>query len=175
MVAHGPLAANPILWAKATLRRYRLPDQLRARILFGIAPGGACHAGPVASPGGLLLHRFTLTHADMGGFISVALSVGLPRPGVTRHHCFVESGLSSGKSPRPSSHPRVLCAYLDGGLRSTEIYWLALLQSRNRPRPVVLRPWGENAGERPAAAFLGGHQGHIQSDQGFIKHRRIHA
>lgn len=50
MVAHGPLAANPILWAKATLRRYRLPDQLRARILFGIAPGGACHAGPVASP-----------------------------------------------------------------------------------------------------------------------------
>ena len=49
MVAHGPLAANPILWAKATLRRYRLPDQLRARILFGIAPGGACHAGPVAS------------------------------------------------------------------------------------------------------------------------------
>jgi TPP-dependent pyruvate/acetoin dehydrogenase alpha subunit len=35
------------LWAKATLRRYRLPDQLRARILFGIAPGGACHAGPV--------------------------------------------------------------------------------------------------------------------------------
>ena len=50
MVAHGPLAANPILWAKAALRRYRLPDQLRARILFGIAPGGACHAGPVASP-----------------------------------------------------------------------------------------------------------------------------
>jgi len=50
MVAHGPLAANPILWAKATLRRYRLPDQLRAWILFGIAPGGACHAGPVASP-----------------------------------------------------------------------------------------------------------------------------
>ena len=40
-------------------------------------------------PGGLLLHRFTLTHADMGGFISVALSVGLPCPGVTRHHCFV--------------------------------------------------------------------------------------
>jgi len=39
-------------------------------------PCGSC----CQSPGGLLLHRFTLTHADMGGFISVALSVGLPRP-----------------------------------------------------------------------------------------------
>lgn len=35
-----------------------------------------------------------------GGFISVALSVGLPRPGVTRHRSFLESGLSS-TSPLP--------------------------------------------------------------------------
>lgn len=30
-----------------------------------------------------------------GGLFSVALSLGLPPPGVTRHRCFVESGLSS--------------------------------------------------------------------------------
>ena len=35
------------------------------------------------------------TQTRRGGFISVALSVGLPRPGVTRHRCFLESGLSS--------------------------------------------------------------------------------
>ncbi len=28
----------------------RLPDQPRARPLFGVAPGGACRAGPVTSP-----------------------------------------------------------------------------------------------------------------------------
>lgn len=44
-----------------------------------------------------------------GGLFSVALSLGLPRPGVTRHRCFVESGLSSDggfiNHQRPSSHP----------------------------------------------------------------------
>jgi hypothetical protein len=50
--------------------------------------------------GGLLLHRFTLTlrlrkHRREGGLFSVALSVGLPRPGVTRHRFLLESGLSS--------------------------------------------------------------------------------
>tara|TARA_B110000879_G_scaffold189924_1_gene253818 strand:- start:164 stop:367 length:204 start_codon:yes stop_codon:yes gene_type:complete len=30
-----------------------------------------------------------------GGLFSVALSVGLPRPGVTRHRFLLESGLSS--------------------------------------------------------------------------------
>jgi hypothetical protein len=35
------------------------------------------------------------TFGATGGFISVALSVGLPRPGVTRHRSFLESGLSS--------------------------------------------------------------------------------
>ena len=43
-----------------------------------------------------------------GGMFSVALSVGLPRPGVTRHRCFLESGLSSTPlpGPRSSSLPR---------------------------------------------------------------------
>ena len=58
--------------------------------------------------GGLLPHRFTLTRADAGGFISVALSLGLPRPGVTRHRRLMESGLSSRglRPPRSSGPPR---------------------------------------------------------------------
>ncbi len=50
-----------------------------------------------------------------GGIISVALSVGLPRPGVTRHRYFVESGLSSRLLPRPSGSPRVACLRLQSG------------------------------------------------------------
>jgi len=87
-------------------------DQPRAGVLFGIAPGGACHAAAVASgavgfyptvsplPAYPQRRTYGLT---TGGFISVALSVGLPRPGVTRHRCLVESGLSSGRLPR--GHP----------------------------------------------------------------------
>jgi hypothetical protein len=53
--------------------------------------------------GGLLPHRFTLTPDQVrGGLFSVALSVGLPRPGVTRHRYFMESGLSSRRSGCPA-------------------------------------------------------------------------
>jgi len=48
-VAATPLAANPDFWTEAALWRY--PERsAHAKSLFGIAPGGACHAGPVASP-----------------------------------------------------------------------------------------------------------------------------
>jgi len=47
--------------------------------------------------GGLLPHRFTLTLPWKGGLFSVALSLGLPPPGVTRHRYFRESGLSSNR------------------------------------------------------------------------------
>lgn len=43
---------------------------------------------------------------NRGGLFSVALSVRLPCPGVTRHHCFRESGLSSPLQGRPSGPPR---------------------------------------------------------------------
>jgi len=50
-ITPAPLAANPNLRAKVALRRYRPEgDRTRARFLFGIAPGGACLAGPVARP-----------------------------------------------------------------------------------------------------------------------------
>ena len=61
-------------WAEVPLRRSPTALRLnvgpfRARPLFGIAPGGACRAVPVArSASGLLPHRFTLTlHAGRSG------------------------------------------------------------------------------------------------------------
>ncbi len=60
--------------------------------------------------GALLPHPFTLAGrilARTGGLLSVALSLGSPPPGVTRHRVSVEPGLSS---PGPSSeggHPAI--------------------------------------------------------------------
>lgn len=46
-------------------------------------------------PGALLPHPFTLTNPKAGGLLSVALSLGSPPPGVTRHRVSKEPGLSS--------------------------------------------------------------------------------
>ncbi len=52
--------------------------------LLGLAPGEVCIADWVTPiTGGLLHHRFTLTLT--GGLLSVALSLELPRVGVTHH------------------------------------------------------------------------------------------
>ena len=56
--------------------------------LFGLAPGGVCRAvRRCPRRGALLPHRFTLTApcGPFGGLLSVALSVGSRRPGVTWH------------------------------------------------------------------------------------------
>ena len=56
--------------------------------------------------GGLLHHRFTLTvPCGVGGLLSVALSIGSRRLGITQHPCPVESGLSSRIAPggRPAN------------------------------------------------------------------------
>ena len=81
----------------------RDPGPARARPLFGIAPGGACLAVPVArsavgsyptvSPSPRITSQANPQHR--GSLFSVALSLGLPRPGITRHPVFMEPGLSS--------------------------------------------------------------------------------
>ena len=92
----GPAAVSPPPEEEA--------DRPRARFLFGIAPGGACHAGPVARPPVRSYRTVSpLPPKTGGGLFSVALSLGSPPPGVTRHHSPVESGLSSG--PKPRGHP----------------------------------------------------------------------
>ncbi len=54
------------------------------RPLSDLAPGEVYRADPVTrTPGGLLHHRFTLTDVAAGGLLSVALSRGLLRVGVT--------------------------------------------------------------------------------------------
>ena len=55
--------------------------------------------------GALLPHRFTLAARSVfprqaGGVLSVALSLGSPPPGVTRHRTSVEPGLSSPRQRR---------------------------------------------------------------------------
>ena len=79
-----------------------------ASSLFGLAPGGACHAASVA--GDAVRSYRTLSPLPcaeaQGGLLSVALSLGSPPAGVTRRLFAVEPGLSSiplaGNSDRPA-------------------------------------------------------------------------
>src|SRR5579862_335731 len=77
----------------------------RASLLFGFAPGGACHAADVAaravrsyrtlSP---LPSRLMPCGPRSGGLLSVALSLGSPPPDVIRRRIRMEPGLSSAFS-----------------------------------------------------------------------------
>ncbi len=70
-------------------------------LLLGLAPGGVFPAAAVA--GGAVRSYRTVSPLPpvrprperSGGVLSVALSLGLPPPGVTRHRASVEPGLSS--------------------------------------------------------------------------------
>jgi hypothetical protein len=70
-----------------------------ARSLFGLAPGGACHAGPVAGPAVRSYRTLSplpsRASARAGGLLSVALSLGSPPAGVARRLVAMEPGLSS--------------------------------------------------------------------------------
>src|SRR5262245_50892848 len=76
--------------------------------LFGLAPGGVWRAAPVTRDAGALLpHRFTLASSarerQIGGLLSVPLSVGSLPLGVTQHPCPAEFGLSSDRPEGPSA------------------------------------------------------------------------
>jgi len=100
--------------------RYRRTDHDRARPLFGIAPGGACHAGPVARPAvGFYPTVSPLpVHARAVSF-SVALSLGLPQPGVTRHRCLPGARTFLGALPRGRPALRANPGYGVAARRST--------------------------------------------------------
>ena len=77
-----PLETPPLAYARAG----------SPTSLFGLAPGGVCRATECCHRRGALLpHPFTLTvsrgvtHENLGGLLSVALSVGSRPPGVTWH------------------------------------------------------------------------------------------
>ena len=77
--------------------------------LFGFAPGGVYLAADVAAGAVRSYHTLSplpaVAKAAAGGFLSVALSLGSPPPGVTRHRVSVEPGLSS--LHKKSGHPTV--------------------------------------------------------------------
>src|SRR5690349_8159875 len=97
MDGHSSGAHVAMRFARPTRMAARKPPGLApVPSLFGLAPGGVyqrrvrCRAR-----GALLPHRFTLATSVDGGLFSVALSLGLPPPGVTRHRLSMEPGLSS--------------------------------------------------------------------------------
>src|SRR6516165_12170059 len=99
-------------------------------LLLGLAPGGVFPAAAVA--GGAVRSYRTVSplpparHAGRaGGVLSVALSLGSPPPGVTRHRTSVEPGLSSPRAPAKSGHPTVW---------QQEIWAAAVALSKPRPR-----------------------------------------
>ena len=74
--------------------------EMRRVSLHGLAPDGVYPAQPVASLAVRSYRTFsplpvTPLKREAGGLFSVALSLGLPPPGVTRHPDPVEPGLSS--------------------------------------------------------------------------------
>lgn len=96
-----------------------------------------------------------------GGLISVALSLGLPRPGVTRHRCLVESGLSSpqgsSKGARPSGSPREIWIKWKvalGQRQSVARDWTPCADRPNQGAQVSPQTKAEIAGERRATPRL---------------------
>ena len=87
-------------------RKRALPANRRAVPIWSCSRWGLPCRFRCRSRGALLPHRFTLTRTKPGGLFSVALSLGSPPPGVTRHRVSVEPGLSSPtrRRRRPSGH-----------------------------------------------------------------------
>ena len=83
------------------------PVARHAVLLSGLAPGGVCRAAAVT--GRAVRSYRTVSplprqaRSARGGLFSVALSLGSPPPGVTRHRLSVEPGLSSHHRGKPAA------------------------------------------------------------------------
>jgi hypothetical protein len=74
--------------------------------LFDFAPGGVCHASDVATTAVRSCRTLSpLPGRSRGGMLSVALSLELPQPGVTRHRSSLEPGLSSPATIKQQQRP----------------------------------------------------------------------
>ena len=80
-----------------------------ARFLFGLAPGGACHAVYVTANAVRSYRTFSPfpDRCRKGSLFSVALSLRSPSPDVIRHHYLLEPGLSSPPPKQQSGHPAI--------------------------------------------------------------------
>ncbi len=115
------------LGATSPLRSSNLPGDTAGRgivSLFGLAPGGVCRAGLLPDSRCALTAPFQPCHARLstpfGGLLSVALSVGSRRPGVTWHRA-----LWSPDFPRHPHAPRCM--------------WMTRLPGRLRRRHCRMR------------------------------------
>ena len=92
-----PQATNP---DRSACKRACRTIPRSTRSLFGLAPGGACRARPIAGSAVRSYRTFSPLPSGEGGLFSVALSLRAspPRPGVTRHLASMEPGLSSAKN-----------------------------------------------------------------------------
>ena len=159
-VACGPRAANPGLWGRATLRAISVARSFprEAPIRHCSRWGLPCRSG-CPSRGGLLPHRFTLSR---GGprvvWFSVALSLGLPRPGVTRHRALwspdfprVPCPCGVGARGHPALRARV--GVTPGGRgRQPESGGRGRRRAGRRSRRRGRWPRGGSAGGRPQGA-----------------------
>ncbi len=98
-------------WRKRSLPRRPLARPAGRPPLCGLAPGGVCRAAAVTGSAVRSYRTLSplpatrpLRAAATGGLLSVALSLGSPPPGITRHRVSVEPGLSS--SPPSPAGPR---------------------------------------------------------------------
>jgi hypothetical protein len=126
---------------RAAARQVRPAALLRRRLplLLGLAPGGVCHAAAVAGAAVRSYRTFSplppmpsqmnevIRAAGLGGMFSVALSLGLPPPGVTRHRASVEPGLSSLIRADPSK-----------GRPSDRLAWADMGMTARQSNPVVI-------------------------------------
>ena len=94
------------------------------------------------SRGALLPHPFTLTRSQAsGGLLSVALSLGSPPPGVTRHPVSVEPGLSSPNPRVRGGHPTIWRSARCNGFRcAVQSAWSMSPPSRSVPRAASRSP-----------------------------------
>src|SRR3954467_5401680 len=100
-----PAVADSLLRSTRELGRAALQ-----RSLSDLAPGGVCRAARVTpGAGGLLHRRFTLTSdfpkEAAGGLLSVALSRGSPRVGVTHHPALWSPDFPRRAANRPTRPP----------------------------------------------------------------------
>src|SRR5271157_1870631 len=107
--------------------------------------------------GALLPHRFTLAarpacRRQAGGVLSVALSLGSPPPGVTRHRTSVEPGLSSPRATAESGHPTVWQKEIWEAAAPLSKAARTRLRLREKPRTYQHSPIGRRKPKREVVA-----------------------
>ncbi len=115
-------------------------------LLLGLAPGGVFPAAAVA--GGAVRSYRTVSplppaparRCGLGGVLSVALSLGSPPPGVTRHRTSVEPGLSSPRNAAESGRPAVWRRQICAAAARLSKPRRRMPMSKGRPTASVRRP-----------------------------------